>query len=60
MSIQIPITPQELKKLKRELSIPQDFVCMDELVYIKALLVAQQLILQDRFVRATIVKGYQS
>lgn len=55
MSIEIAVTPKELRTLRTLLTREKELVCLDRTVYVKALLVAQNLLLAGRKVTAKIV-----
>lgn len=58
MSISVPITPSELKTLQRQLRKEQNFVCIDSAVHVKVLLVARDMLMRGKDVKAKIIKGY--
>lgn len=55
MSIEIAVTPKELRTLRTLLTREKELVCLDRTVYVKVLLVAQNLLLAGRKVTAKIV-----
>jgi len=59
MSIPVPITKEEVKKITRELKKPQDVICLDVDSHLKTLLVGQSMLLLGKTVKAKIVKGYK-
>lgn len=56
MSIQVAVTPKELRTLRTLLTREKELVCLDSTVYVKALLVAQNLLLAGKKVTAKIIK----
>ena len=58
MSIQVPISPQELRKIRKHLRKQQDIVCCDKNVHVLHLLVAKDMLMMGKTVAAKIVKGY--
>lgn len=58
MSEQVPITQQEVKQLEKLLKTQENVLCLDQIAYVKALLVARQMLVEGKNVKAKIVKGY--
>lgn len=58
MSIRLPVTKAEIRKIEQALAKKIDFVCLDELIYIKALLIGREMLMHGKDVKAKIVKGY--
>lgn len=55
MSIPIGMTKKEFDKFKRELMKAQDFICLDSLTHIKALLVGRHLAERGILIKAKII-----
>lgn len=50
MSIQVPITPRELRQLRKAILSGQPIICSNRSVYVKCLLVGQQLLREGNLV----------
>ena len=59
MSIQIPTTRKEVDAIRRRLRKAITFACLSREVYIKTLLVAQDMLMRGQEVKAEIVKGFE-
>lgn len=55
----IPTTSKEVGKIKRLLQKPGPIFCLDGQTYVKFLLVAQQVVLAGRDVKADIVRAWE-
>ena len=58
MSISIPTTAKEINKIKRQLRTAEVVMCLDAQSYVKVLLIAQQMVLAGKDIKAEIVKGF--
>ena len=58
MSIPVPITKEQVKKLSKLLKNETEVVCLDETTHLRALLVGQSMLLAGKPVKAKIIKGY--
>jgi len=57
MSTQIPITPKELRSIRKVLRNDKEVVCLDETAYLKTLLVARDLLMRGVMVNAKITQA---
>ncbi len=60
MGYPIGITKQELANLRRLLEKEgQEVICLDPLVHVRTLLVAREMLIEGKTVKATITRGYE-
>jgi hypothetical protein len=58
MSIPVVTTQEEYKKIEKILSKEKEVTCLDKNAHVLYLLVARDMLLRGKDVKATITKGY--
>ena len=59
MPIEVPITQKEINEIGRALRRTDDVLCLDDVAYLKTVLVAQRRIFRGQAVNAKIVPFYE-